>query len=80
MERSSVSFDTFESVTLRGSSVGALFCLIKDYVTSRGIRAKLAMSWMVLAMSYVLVFPTLMSAMTGYRGTPWQSETSQSSK
>jgi hypothetical protein len=26
---------------------------------------------MILAMSYVLIFPTLMSAMTGYSGTFW---------
>ena len=28
---------------------------------------------MILALSYVLIFPTLMSAMTGYSGTSWHS-------
>jgi hypothetical protein len=69
MERSAISFDTFESVTLQGSSMRALVNLIKDYFTNPGPRAKLALSWMILALSYVLVFPTLMSAMTGYSGT-----------
>jgi hypothetical protein len=69
MESSPVSFDTFEAVALQGSSVQALVGLVKDYVTNRGIRAKLAVSWMILAISYVLLFPTLMSAMTGYSGT-----------
>lgn len=75
MERSPVSFDTFEGVALQGSSVQALVGLIKDYVTNRGTRAKLAVSWMIFAMSYVLIFPTLMSAMTGYRGTSWHCGT-----
>lgn len=75
MERSAVSFDTFESVTLQGSSMRALVNLIRDYFTNRGLRAKLAVSWMILALSYVLVFPTLMSAMTGYSGTFWHGGT-----
>ena len=74
MERSPVSFKTFESITLQDSSVWALANLIKDYSTNSGIRAKLSVSWMILALSYVLGFPTLMSAMTGYSGTSWHSE------
>jgi hypothetical protein len=72
MERSPVSFATFESVTLQNSSVWALVNLVKDYSTNSGVRAKLSVSWMILALTYVLGFPTLMSAMTGYSGTSWQ--------
>ena len=75
MESSPVSFDTFEAVALQGSSGQALVGLVKDYATNRGIRAKLAVSWIILAMSYVLIFPTLMSAMTGYSGTFWHGGT-----
>lgn len=71
MERSPASFKTFESITLQNSSVWALGNLIKDYSTNSGVRAKLSVSWMILALSYVLGFPTLMSAMTGYSGTSW---------
>ena len=71
MERSPVSFKTFESITLQDSSVWALANLIKDYSTNSGVRAKLSVSWMILALSYVLGFPTLMSAMTGYSGRSW---------
>jgi hypothetical protein len=74
MERSPVSFETFESVTLQNSSVLALVNLIKGYSTNSGARAKLSVSWMILALSYVLGFPTLMSAMTGYSGTYWHSQ------
>jgi hypothetical protein len=70
MERSPVSLETFESVTLQNSSGRALVNLIKDYSTNGGARAKLSVSWMILSLSYVLGFPTLMSAMTGYSGTP----------
>ena len=75
MERSPVSFDTFEAVALQDSSVRAFVGLIKDYFTNRGTRTKLAASWMILAMSYVLMFPTLMSAMTGYSGMSWHCRT-----
>jgi hypothetical protein len=80
MERAPVSFDTFESVTLQGSSVQALVNRIRDYLTNRGTRAKLAVFGMILAMSFLLIFPTLMSAMTGYGGRPWYSETLTSSR
>jgi hypothetical protein len=74
MERSPVSLKTFESITLQNSSVLALGNLIKDYSTNSGVRAKLSVFWMILALSYVLGFPTLMSAMTGYSGTSWYSQ------
>lgn len=74
MERSPVSLETFESVTLQNSSGRALVNLIRDYSTNGGARAKLSVSWMILSLSYVLGFPTLMSAMTGYSGTPWHSQ------
>ena len=73
MERSSVSFGTFEAVALQGVSVRAWASLVEDYFTNSGVRAKLTVSWMIFALSYVLIFPTLMSAMTGYSGTYWQS-------
>ena len=73
MERSPVSFGTFESVSLHGASVQALVTLVRDYLTNSGIRAKLTVTWMILALSYVLIFPTLMSAMTRYSGTSWHS-------
>jgi hypothetical protein len=69
MERSSVSLQTFESVTLQNLSASALTNLIKGYSTNSGVRAKLSVSWMILSLSFVLGFPTLMSAMTGYSGT-----------
>jgi hypothetical protein len=74
MERSPVSLETFESVTLQNTSVRALVNLIKDYSANSGARAKLSVSWMILSLSYVLGFPTLMSAMTGYSGTPRHSQ------
>lgn len=69
MERSAVSFGTFESITLRDSSLYSLVTLISDFRSNAGLRAKLSMSWIILASTYVLGFPTLMSAMSGYSGT-----------
>lgn len=40
--------------------------MIKDYATNGGLQAKAAIAWMIIASSYILIFPTLMSAVTGY--------------
>jgi hypothetical protein len=66
MEQRPVSYGTSEVTTFRNSTAGSLGLLIKDYVKNGDPRAKAAIIWMMIASLYVLVFPTLMSAVTGY--------------
>jgi hypothetical protein len=66
MEQRPVSYGTFEAITFRNSTVVSLWLMLRDYATNGGGRAKAAIMWMIVASSYVLAFPTLMSAVTGY--------------
>lgn len=40
--------------------------LIRDFASKRGLRSKVAMTFMIITMVFIMVFPTLASAMTGY--------------
>jgi hypothetical protein len=66
MEQRPVSYGTFEAITFRNSTFASLWLMTRDYATNGGVRAKAAITWMIMASLYVLAFPTLMSAMTGY--------------
>lgn len=66
METKSVSHDTFRAVTLQNDTFIGLLLLLKDFLRTRGTRAKFAMSWVILAGSFVLSIPTWLSAMAGY--------------
>lgn len=66
MEASAVSYRTFEAITLSDVSLSGLFILCRDFASNKGLRAKFAILWILLSASFILAFPTLMSAMTGY--------------
>ena len=66
MESSPVSYGTFEAVTLQNSSLTATFKLARDLLKNKTARAKALVSWMILNVLFVLIYPTILSAMTGY--------------
>ena len=66
MEASPVSYRTFEAIALRDVSLSSIFMLCRDFAFNRGLRAKLALLWIIISALFILAFPTLMSAMTGY--------------
>lgn len=66
MERKSVSYGTFEVLGFQTASATTIFKLMRDYLTNHGVRAKLSILWIILSSIYVVAFPTLASAMTGY--------------
>jgi hypothetical protein len=66
MEHAPVSYGTFEAITLQSGSLVALIKLGRDYLLNNGLRAKLAILWTIISSAFVLAFPTLTSAMSGY--------------
>lgn len=62
-----VTYDTYWTVFMKDEvSAMSIFHVIRDFATNRGLRSRAAMIFMIMSMIFVLAFPTLVSAMTGY--------------
>ncbi|KAL8772517.1 MAG: hypothetical protein Q9194_004580 [Teloschistes cf. exilis] len=66
MEITPVSFKLYTSLVFAPSSLISTWRSAKAIFTTRGWRAKMYLIWCVLAMAYVLAFPTLIESATGY--------------
>ncbi|KAM7193918.1 hypothetical protein V8F20_008188 [Naviculisporaceae sp. PSN 640] len=68
MGAKSVTYGTFWAIFLdRQPSFLDIFHVVKDFINHQTRRSKSAIIFIPFSMSFVLVFPTLISAMTGYR-------------
>ena len=68
MERTPVTYKTFWTIFInREPSTPSVLCLIRDFAFRRKLASKTAMAFMIASMIFVLGFPTLASAMTGYK-------------
>lgn len=61
-EERPVSYELFASVTLHSGSLQTFFAILPTAIRIKGWRGNMALAWMALATSYVLFFPTLLSA------------------
>jgi hypothetical protein len=66
METEPVSYGTFESMAFTSPTFVSPFILIRDFVTNKGLRARVAVGWTIIASFYVLAFPTLNDTVSGY--------------
>lgn len=66
MEQVSVPIETFEAVTLQDSSFVAFYKQLHSFLAVRGWRHQLRIAWIILSTLFIVAFPTLASAMTGY--------------
>jgi len=67
MEVLPISYGTYRTMFIReGLSFTALVNLIYEFWSYRPLSSVLAMVWIVLCASFIIAFPTLESAMTGY--------------
>lgn len=67
METSPISYGTYKTLFLRdGISFTGLIDLIREFWTHRPLTSSWAMAWMVLSAIFVILFPTLISALSGY--------------
>ncbi|KAF5506281.1 hypothetical protein CGCS363_v005435 [Colletotrichum siamense] len=68
MEVSPVTYETFWTVFLDGSpTFWSTWYLMRDFSRSHGLRSRFAMVFMVVVAIFILLFPTLGSAMSGYQ-------------
>ncbi|KAF3043593.1 hypothetical protein E8E11_004926 [Didymella keratinophila] len=69
MEVQPVTFNTYRTVFLQNESlILGIPRIVRDFCKRRGLHSRFAMVFIVLSMLFILVFPTLGSAMTGYSG------------
>jgi len=69
MELSPVTYRTFWTIFIqRDVTVPSTANMLHDFISRRGLTSKVAMVFMISTMVYLLMFPTLASAMTGYTG------------
>ena len=66
MEKSAINYDVYTSIAFSTTSLWALQECLKGLFRLTGMRTKMFMLWFALAVTYVLAFPTLMAAATGY--------------
>jgi hypothetical protein len=69
MEVVPIKYKTFSIIFLQNEpSVTSLYHIIRDFLFARDRISKTAMTFIVTSMTFVIAFPTLASAMTGYNG------------
>lgn len=67
METSPISYGTYKTLFLRDDiSFTGLIDLIREFSTHRPLTSSIAMTWMILSAIFVIMFPTLISALSGY--------------
>lgn len=64
MESSPVSYDLYTALVFSGPSFATTMLLVKRIFTSGRYWARMA--WLLFSTIYIMLFPTLMGAMTGY--------------
>ena len=65
-EKHPVSYELFASIALHSSTLRSFFAILPAIIRVRGWQGKSALAWMAIAITYVLAFPTLLSASTSY--------------
>ncbi|KAF2869436.1 hypothetical protein BDV95DRAFT_99821 [Massariosphaeria phaeospora] len=67
MDVKPITYRSFYTIFIQdGPSILSIFSLVRDFAFRQGLHSKIAMTFIVTTMAFVLVFPTLGSAMTGY--------------
>ncbi|WDK12574.1 hypothetical protein CGRA01v4_03854 [Colletotrichum graminicola] len=67
MQARPVTYQTFQTIFLQDQpGIWPTFYLARDFVRSRGLQSRVMMTIMVFVAVFILLFPTLGSAMTGY--------------
>ena len=66
MEQVSVPIGTFEAITLQDSTFTAIYKQLRDILSIRSWRNQLRILWVILSTLFIVAFPSLASAMTGY--------------
>jgi hypothetical protein len=69
MAVSSVSYGTYSTTFFHiGPNAASIYSLLRNFIFFRALGSKIAMAWIIISASFVVAFPTWVSAMTGYSG------------
>ncbi|KAI0456683.1 hypothetical protein F5B21DRAFT_467523 [Xylaria acuta] len=67
METTPMTYATFTILFMEGGPTFTSICqLVRDFVLYRRLESKTATTWVLLSMLFVLAWPTLIAAMSGY--------------
>jgi hypothetical protein len=67
MQTGPITYDSFFTVFIESeASLTSTFRITRDFATRRGLRSRVAMTCTILTMAFVLAWPTIAAAMTGY--------------
>ncbi|CAI6331827.1 unnamed protein product [Periconia digitata] len=67
MESTPVTYNSFRTIFIQDApSILSVIRLLHDFLTKKGLKSRFAMAFMMTSMVFMLAFPTLASAMTGY--------------
>ena len=67
METAPATFGFYRTIFLEsGPSLWSTINLIRDFTSRKGLRSRTATTFMIATMLFIVAFPTLGSAMTGY--------------
>jgi len=67
MDMTPITYDTFWVFFVRDdASLWAMLRVIRDFATRRSLSSRVVVVFIVFSMAFVLAFPTLAGAMTGY--------------
>ncbi|KAF6825230.1 hypothetical protein CMUS01_09902 [Colletotrichum musicola] len=68
IQGSPVTYETFRTIFLQETpTLYSTWCLARDFVRSHGLRSRVVMVYVVCVAVFILAFPTLGSAMSGYQ-------------
>ena len=69
MNVSPVSYETYSTVFFRlGPDISSIFTLLREFIFYRALNSKVVMIWIILSATFIALFPTWVSAMSGYNG------------
>jgi hypothetical protein len=66
MERATVTYDTFWSINIEPTSVQSIYRMFRDVVKTASFRFRSAVVLMACSSAYLISFPIVVAAMTGY--------------
>ncbi len=66
MEHQAIPMKTFEAITLQDSTLLAFYKQSRNFFSITSWRHQLRILWIILSTLFIVAFPTLVSAMTGY--------------
>jgi hypothetical protein len=64
-----ITYKTYQTVFIKSSLTGSsVFGFLREFIWHRALKSKTAMIWIILSTTFIVSFPTIASAMTGYSG------------